>query len=52
MISFNLMLNSDVVTRIGGSVDCNTSRVDGEEEDAQQVQKGVLAVGVGDGGNI
>ena len=52
MISFSLMLNSDVVTRRGGSVDSDTSGVEGKGEEAQQVQRVELAVGVGEGGNI
>ena len=47
MISFSLMLNSDVVTIRGGSVDSDTSGVEGKGEEAQQVQRVELAEVVG-----
>ena len=53
MISFNLMLNSEVVMRRGGSVVSGTSWVvGGEGEEVQQVHDVELGREVGDGGNI
>ena len=52
MISFNLMLNSEVVIRRGGSVVSDTSWISGDGEVVQQVHGVELDGGVGDGGNI